>query len=145
MDFRDWVYCVLLPLLTVGLLTLQLYAWVVDGCGRNRLFHRAAEAAEAGDTADMLRWLRRMREKAANKPGATAPESVAGCLICSACEWGHPETAQAVLDELGLRPDELMWEEEKGKAPIPLLEYVQREPELFAATLEFLTRGTQPS
>ncbi len=144
MDFGDWVCCVLLLLLLLSMLFMQIYAWVVDGCGRNRFFHRAAEAAEAGDTADMLRWLRRMRERAPQKPGAPTPELVAGSLVVSACEWGHPETAQAVLDELGLQAADLLWEE-KGREPIPLMEYLRREPGLWAASIEFLTRGSHPS
>ncbi len=137
MSVAEKLFACLSLLLLGAMLVHQLYIMVVDW--RFRLSERALEAADEGKTQEVLRLLRRMREKAARHPSYPTPESIAASLVFKACEWGHPETAQAVLDYLGLRRAQLMWEEE-GKPAVPFLEYARQEPDFFAHTIAFLTQ-----
>ncbi len=125
-------------LIFLGLLVFlypPIYYW--QNCTPRALKNRAFEAAEAGDTRDALLLLDRLLAGWKKKPETWfSPMSLACSMIILACEWEHPETAQAVLARVGCTASELLWEEE-GQAAIPLLEYVQANPD-FVNTRLFL-------
>ncbi len=131
----SYVWGKLLLLLAVVVWALCRWMW----SGPRDLVERACEAAQDGDTERLLHALFRLREKAARKAGCPSPESLASGLVCTACTFNHPDTAQALLDYLGLKRSELLWEE-KGRPAIPLLEYVEHEPDL-EETRTFLLHG----
>ncbi len=137
MSFRESVFTILLVFVLLASTMHQCYVLYCDHWGKYALYNRAVEAAEAGDTQDLPRWLSRMREKARRNPACPAPETMAAGLVCVACEWGYPQTAQAVMVELGLSPAQLVWSQE-GQPAVPFLEYLRQHPELFPATLAFL-------
>ncbi len=138
---NEWLSEYAVPLALLLLLVANLVGYVMRYHGADEWLEHALEAAEEGDSAEVLRWLERL----VSRQKKYSPTSLAAHIVWVACEYEHPETAQAVLDRLGLRRAELLWEEE-GKPAIPFLEFLQREPEQFAATIAFLSQedGERP-
>ncbi len=105
-------------------------------CGWRGLFDIALEEAAAGDSAGLIRAFDRLRAKVGRKPNTPPLGVLAGSCVFNACEWEHPDTAQALLGHLGLKRAELLWEE-KGKPAVPLRAFVQGNPD-FARTHAFM-------
>ncbi len=112
--------------------------------GKSGLLERALDAAEDGDTEQVLHLLKRLlRQKKAE--GQYCAADLASRLVCVACEHEHPDTAEMVLYALGLRRADLVFVEEKGKPALPLLEYVSRDPQTYVHTLVFLRQEDKDS
>ncbi len=125
---------IIIPLALGFLLVCNVIAYRRQWCGPEGMLEIALEEAQAGNTPAVLRMVKRLL---ARQKKYSAGE-IASLVVVAACEWDWPETAQAVLDELGLSRAELMWERE-GEPAIPLLEFVQQEPETYPCTIAFLS------
>ncbi len=138
---------IMIPLGMLALVVSYIILYRRMWCGPSGLMERAMEAADEGDEKKLLRLADRLVAHWRRDPERWyRPEEFAALLVCWACEWEQQAVAEALLRHLKLSRAELVWVEEgkEGKVALPLLEYLQREPEENAAAIDFLTQEEEP-